>query len=80
MSSDKTKINQIIATWVAFALTAMQSRYGLFGDNFLKIIGKYKVIPFLINNYELLHYYDNDYVTEDLAKYVAEQGGDLNAV
>lgn len=72
--------NQTIATWTAFALTAMQSKFGIFGDSFLKIINKYKLIPFLIKNYELLHYYDNDYVTDDLAKYISEQGGSLNAV
>jgi len=72
--------NQSIATWAAFILTAMQSKYGLFGDAFAKIVKEYKIIPFLINNYELLHYYDNDYVTDDLAKYISEQGGSLNAV
>jgi hypothetical protein len=72
--------NQTIATWAAFILTATQSRFGIFGDNFTKIINKYKLIPFLIKNYELLHYYDNDYITDDLAKYIAEQGGSLNAV
>jgi len=70
--------NQIIATWTAFVLTAMQNKYGLFGDVFAGIIKKYKIIPFLINNYELLCYYDNDYVTDDLAKYIAEQGGSLD--
>jgi hypothetical protein len=72
--------NQVIATWTAFVLTAMQNKYGIFGDAFLKIIRKYKIVSFLIDNYELLHYYDNDYITEDLAKYVTEQGGNLNAV
>jgi len=70
--------NQSIATWAAFVLTAMQSKYGLLGEAFAQTIKEYKIIPFLINNYELLHYYDNDYVTDDLAKYVAEQGGSLN--
>jgi len=56
--------NQSIATWAAFILTAMQSKYGLFGDAFAKIIKEYKIIPFLINNY----------VTDDLAKYISEQG------
>ena len=72
--------NQAIATWVAFILTATQSKHKLFGDAFAETIKKYKIIPFLINNYELLHYYDNDYVTDDLAKYVAEQGGSLDVV
>ena len=72
--------NQLIATWAAFVLTAMQNKYGIFGDAFAKTIKEYRIIPFLINNYELLHYYDNDYVTDDLAKYVAEQGGSLNAI
>ena len=72
--------NQSIATWMAFILTAMQNKHKLFGDAFAEIIKKYKIIPFLINNYELLHYYDNDYVTDDLAKYVAEQGVSLDVV
>jgi len=66
--------HQSIATWAAFILTAMQSKYGLFGNAFAKTIKEYKIIPFLINNYELLHYYDNNYVTDDLAKYISEQG------
>ena len=72
--------NQTIATWTAFILTAMQSKFGIFDDNFIKIINKYKLINFLIKNYELLHYYDNDYVIDDLAKHIAKQGGSLNAV
>jgi len=70
--------NQVIATWTLFILTAMQSKYRLFGDDFTKIVNKYRIIPFLINNYELLHYYDNDYITDDVVKYIAEQGGSLN--
>ena len=70
--------NQTIATWVAFVLTATQGKYRIFGDAFSRMLAKYRIIPFLINNYELLHYYDNDYIVEDLAKYVAEQGGSLN--
>jgi len=72
--------NQVIATWTAFVLTAMQSKYGLFGDAFAEIIKKYNIISFLINNYELLHYYDNDYVIDDLAKYIVELGGSLDVV
>jgi hypothetical protein len=72
--------NQIIATWVAFVLTAMQNKYELFGNVFAEVVKKYKIIPFLINNYELLHYYDNDYITDDLEKYITEQGGSLDVV
>ncbi len=71
--------NQVIATWTAFILTAVRKKYGIEGDAFLAVVGKYKLIPFLINNYELLHYYDNDYITDDVAKYVMEQGGSLDA-
>jgi hypothetical protein len=72
--------NQTIATWVAFMLTAMQNKFGVFGDDFIEIMNKYKIISFLVNNYELLHYYDNDYVIGDVTKYIAKQGGSLHAV
>jgi hypothetical protein len=43
----------------------------------LKIMKQYKIIPFLVQNYELLHYYDNDYIIEDTMRYISKQGGKI---
>ncbi|MDR1127861.1 MAG: DUF3791 domain-containing protein [Treponema sp.] len=36
---------------------------------------KYRLITFLADNYELLHYYDNTYIVNDIIRYIHEQGG-----
>jgi hypothetical protein len=30
-----------------------------------------------LKQYELLHYYDNDYIIEDTLRHITEQGGDI---
>jgi len=37
---------------------------------------KYHIASFLVRNYELLHYYDNEYIVNDIDRYILEQGGD----
>jgi hypothetical protein len=56
-------------------LTAIRKRYGMSLADFLKITKKYRIVHFLAEQYELLHYYDNDYIIGDIIKYIEEQGG-----
>jgi len=69
---------QQISTWIFMILTGLRKQHGLTLDNFLPLIKKYKLVHFLFDHYELLHYYDNDYIICDIIKYVEEQGGNAN--
>jgi hypothetical protein len=71
---------QLVATWISFMCTAIKKSCGLSGKQFITLAQKYRVIPFLVDNYELLHYYDNRYVVDDVKRYVEEQGGTLDDV
>lgn len=66
---------QAIAVWTNFVITAIKRKYNLSHAAFLKIMKQYGLIPFLVSNYELLHYYDNEFVADDAIKYIHEQGG-----
>jgi hypothetical protein len=66
---------QQTATWMFMILTAIRKKSGLSRSDFLPVAKKYGVIGFLIDQYELLHYYDNDYIVEDVLRYIEEQGG-----
>jgi hypothetical protein len=70
-------IEQQTATWVLVILTAMRKRLGLSRSEFLPIVQKYRLIHFLLEQYELLHYYDNDYITGNAMHFIEEQGGKL---
>ena len=59
-------------------LTALRKRLGLSQAEFIPIVKKYGLVRFMFGQYELLHYYDNDYIVDDLLKYIEEQGGDSN--
>jgi len=69
---------QQIAIWMKMMMSAVRRRYGLSRAEFVPITFRYGLIAFLIEQYELLHYYDNDYVVDDIVKYIEEQGGDLH--
>jgi hypothetical protein len=71
---------QLVATWISFICTAIKKSWDLSGNQFMKLAQKYRLISFLADNYELLHYYDNSYVIDDVKRYVEEQGGTLNDV
>jgi hypothetical protein len=71
---------QLVATWISFICTAIKKNCGLSGNQFIALAKKYRVISFLADNYELLHYYGNNYVIEDVKRYVQEQGGTLDGV
>ena len=66
---------QQLSTWMFMMLTALRKRFALTQAVFLSIVKKYKIINFLSEQYELLHYYDNDYIIDDIVKYIEEQGG-----
>jgi hypothetical protein len=68
---------QIVATWLCFMCMAIRKDCNLSHGQFMEIARKYRVIYFLFDNYELLHYYDDAYVVEDVKRYIAEQGGKL---
>ena len=69
---------QQTATWVFMMLTFLRKRNGLTLKNFIPITKKYGLVRFLTEQYELLHYYDNDYIIEDIIRYIEEQGGNAN--
>jgi hypothetical protein len=71
--------NQVVATWLCFIGTAIQKRLGITRAAYLDLAKRYKLVTFLFKNYELLHYYDNDYIVSDVLKYIEEQGGAINA-
>ena len=68
------------ATWIFMIMTAMRKRNGLSLPEFIPIANKYELVLFLANHYELLHYYDNDYVVDDVMRHIEELGGDPNEV
>jgi len=66
---------QQMATWVFVMLTAMRKRFNLTQKDIVDIVKKYGIIRFLIDQYELLHYYDNEYIINDVMRYIEEKGG-----
>ena len=68
---------QQIAIWMNIMMTAFRRRFGLSRSALVPIAAKYEIISFLIDQYELLHYYDNEYIVDDIVKYIVEQGGDM---
>jgi hypothetical protein len=72
--------DQLVATWVSFAIRYFRGAYRLTNAAFLALDGRYGIITFLVKNYELLHYYDFDYVVNDIMAYIVESGGDADAI
>lgn len=66
---------QVIATWIAFAITSIRKMTGWPLERFLCEDSKYGIIRFLEEHYELLHYYDHPAVVADVLKHVREHGG-----
>jgi len=58
----------------------LRKQLGLPYASFAPIVKQYGVISFLWNQYELLHYYDNDYIVSDTLKYIEEQGGNIHGL
>jgi hypothetical protein len=68
---------QITATWMFYMLSLIKKRLGLTWEQFDRIQKRYVISSFLLEQYELLHYYDNDYIVDDTLRYITEQGGDI---
>jgi len=66
---------QIVATWIAFAITSLRKMTGWSLDRFLGEDERHGIIRFLEENYELLHYYDNAAIAADVLKHVRAHGG-----
>jgi len=69
---------QQIATWMFMMMTALRKQFDMTQSVFLSIVKKYRIVHFLKEQYELLHYYDNDYIINDIVKHIEEQGGTKN--
>jgi hypothetical protein len=69
---------QLVATWMSFMSTAVRKACGLSRSQFVALAKKYRLIAFLADNYELLHYYDNAYIVNDVIRYIYEQGGTID--
>ena len=59
-------------------VTAMCKQLGIERHDFVSLAKEYQVIDFLFEQYELLHYYDNTYIIEDVLRFIDEQGGNSN--
>lgn len=70
-------MEQRIATWVAMMKTGYCEARGLSHQQFLELDERYGIVSYLFSNYELLHYYGNEAVAEDIDRYVADQGGSI---
>jgi hypothetical protein len=57
---------------------AVRKACGLSRDQFVALAKKYRLLTFLADNYELLHYYDNAYIVNDVIRYIYEQGGTID--
>jgi hypothetical protein len=66
---------QIIATWIAFAITSLRKMTGWSQERFLSEDDRHGIIRFLEENYELLHYYDNAAIVNDVLRFVRKNGG-----
>jgi hypothetical protein len=66
------------ATWVFFMMAALRKRRGIVLPELVRLEKRYHIISFLMNHYELLHYYDNDYIVSDIENYIREQSDDVN--
>ena len=72
------KKEQQIATWIFMMLAELKKKYGFSIKNLIVISKNFGLIRFLNEQYELLHYYDNDYIIEDVIRYIEEQGGNIH--
>ena len=66
--------SQVIATWIAFMVTALRQATGWSMERFLLEDTRYNVLHFLEEHYELLHYYDSTYVATEVVKHIQEYG------
>jgi hypothetical protein len=48
--------------WVFHTISLLRRALGMDWEQFSELVERYGLIAFLFRNYELLHYYDNDYI------------------
>jgi len=65
MSSD-----QVVATWVFMVLSRLRRRLNLPTAEFAGLVLANGLVGFLYAHHELLHYYDDDAVCDDVMTYV----------
>jgi hypothetical protein len=72
MSEQKT------TTWVFHTISLLRRALHMDWDQFNELTEQYDLISFLFKNYELLHYYDNDYIVNDTLRYIRQGDGALS--
>jgi hypothetical protein len=66
------------ATWIFLMMAALKERRGVTLPELVRLEKRHHIISFLMNHYELLHYYDNDYIVSDIENYIKEYGSDVD--
>jgi hypothetical protein len=66
---------QVIATWIAFTITALRKATEWSLERFLEEDAKFGIIRFLEDNYELLHFGGFDEAADDVLRHVNTGGG-----
>jgi hypothetical protein len=69
MGADQAK-----ATWVFMMLSALSKELKLSPTAFVGLTRDHDLIGFLFANYDLLHFYDNDYVVADALRHIRTSG------
>jgi len=72
--------DQQIATWVVTAKGTFCDVYQISHEDFLQMNRKYSLLHYLFDNYELLHYFADQAIAEDMAEYIRRQGGNIQGV
>ena len=57
---------QARATWVFFMLGAARTRLGMTREAFPRLALERGMMAYLFEHHDLLHYYDNEYVVDDV--------------
>jgi len=70
---------QQTSMWVAMALSLVRKSLGYSRQEFSRFAVEHGLIPFLYDNYELLHYYGNDSIVADAMRYLREDRGYADA-
>ena len=71
---------QTIATWSGFSVSAFCKAHGYGIKQFCALDARHRIVRFLAEHYDLLHYYDNRYVVSDIDRYLVERSGGSHAV
>jgi hypothetical protein len=69
-------IEQQTVTWIFMMLTLMKKRLGLSQADFISTVKNCDVLNYLLDQYELLHYYDNDYIIESIVEHIKNHCGE----